>query len=505
MKLPYWITEYSPLSSAQGQIESLIVILPSKAERGTIELHTPLLKTLNSTHRTVVRFYNDFSHLNAFWSSENQDRKGTNSSGSVQPGLVNDDEHREVGHEKNWEDAPRYFNPNELKCEYHDDLDWEDNTRYFEDAAPNNRLSSISSRAASQLVTQTKQQNMGIGPGPDQYHPWVQDPFYCLQKYDSRALETTLLFSILSPRFEDLILPLELAQNPALNLRCHPADLLIEGGNMLVIDKVMFIGKELIEKNVKLFNDRDSREEANWDSAEITQLFKEQFNVYQVIVLGTEKKHISFDIDKTDGNGKCQHRLSYQPFFHIDLYLNFGGISPLSGKRIVFMGCPQYGMDILNGKDDSIDCNLGHPHQDKNSKGAAYKIGQLFEETAIFFNDLQDQLEYEGLEVVKVPMYVFSEPISRRYSVCSWNNALVEIYNAGKSKHIYLPTYEITKRKDRTGHSKRIKVLEEKVKQIYIDNGFNVHVIEAANLFRSAIQKGGSLHCMVKVLGRKES
>lgn len=505
MKLPYWITEYSPLSSAQGQIESLIVILPSKAEGGTIELHAPLLRTLNSTHRTVVRFYNDFSHLNAFWSSEQKNRKDRNPTGSPDSVRPEHPENNDLRQEPNWMEGTRSFNPEANNDPSYDDLDWEGDTRYFEDAAPRNRLSSISMNAASQLVSKTKRQNMGLGPGPDQYHPWVQDPFYCLQKYDSKVLETTLLFSILSPRFEDLILPLELAQNPVLNLRCHPADLLIEGGNMLVIDKVMFIGKELIEKNVKLFNERDIREGANWDSTEIIQLFKEQFNVYQVISLGTKDKHLSFDIDKTDENGKCQHRMSYQPFFHIDLYLNFGGINPSTGKRIVFMGCPKYGLDILNGEDESVDCDLGHPHQGKNSKGASFKIDELIDQTAIFFTDLQDQLEYEGLEVVKVPMYVFSKPMVRRYSVCSWNNALMEIYNQGKSKHIYLPTYEITKRKDNTGHSKRIKVLEEKVKQIYIENGFNVHVIEAGNLFRNAIQKGGSLHCMVKVLGRTES
>ena len=524
----HWIDKFVPISSAEGQIKSLLLVMPSKNETGKLELIEPLTDRLNTSQRAIVRFYNDPDRSKDFWDEaflkkieeveaspegDHSPKENTRSADSskVRPFL-------------DPRDFPRSFDP-DIEIQPIPELDPRDQPRYYVDLEYNFPIEALHKNLSNHINRRIKALKNASGD-INAHHGWVQDSFVCLQKgKGGKKSQTTMLFSVLNERFSDVILPMDLAQNRKMDLRCHPTELYLEGGNILVIDECLLIGKDLILENMirlhkfdyqkaKELDPRQAERDFRKFERKVLDRFEYEFNAKHTIALGSKKAMKSFSPAKYDG--KFIHRESFQPFFHLDLYLNFGGIDPETQKRVAFLGCPQYALNLLNGWEGNPQCGtdpgrkgtktksaLCHPQQGKNIFGTSQKIEDLIEETAPFFEELKEQLKYAGFKVVLVPLFVSYEPIPCSYSVHSWNNALVEIYNKGTEKHIYLPSYVATGWMDYTGINDVIKFLEKKVKKIYQDHGFQVHSIKAGDLFRNAVLRGGSLHCMVKVLSRK--
>ncbi len=518
MKGPTWIANYSPLSSSDGQIESIIVILPPEDETSKIEVYQPLIDELNLPWREVIQFNNDFSQINEFWKdtpetsgnniAENKNDlsyvsvKNPNNNGN---GIAPIPHHND---EESWENTTRTYIPKEDSNDTTgEDESWEGTTRYLRPAHPSFSPDELIHNWQGELKAKKALENRTGRETTMLYSKWIQDPVFCLQKYDGENYDSTLVYSIFQQRLVDFLLPLELAQNHELNLRCHPTRLILEGGNMLFVDDILFVGKDLIRQNLDLLCKREPK--TGWTEEKVISCFKAQFNIDRVIPLGQPETRISYSTRGLSESKSMQHRESHQPFFHLDLYLNFGGIHHETGNRIAFVGSPTLALEILDQMmvDDGKGGKkpLGHHQAGKNIVTSVDKIEVLTKKTEMFFDHLKRQLIKEGFTIVEIPLYPFAEPIMQGYAVCSWNNSLSEIYDGGREKHIYLPSYYVKNRTCRTGHNKRIKILEEKVKKIYEDHGFSVHLIDAGRLFRNACQRGGSLHCMVKVLRRKYS
>ncbi len=451
-----WKSEYQLVSDAEGKIEALLIVVPESLSGSYAIGFDLLIAEFQSTDREIIKLIND--------TKDDAQLPRTAS-------------RRKVGY---WGDTPRYQKTATHTISMHLLVsNWQ------------NELDKIKETQKS-----------------DNYRLWIQDPIICFQRINNSHFtikETTLIYSIYHDRLVDFLIAAELAKNPTLNLRCHPSELILEGGNMLFVDEVLFVGKDLIDTNRQSFNRRNNLPDGasqSWKNEDIIDLFEEEFNVEKVIVLGTKNKLDKFDVEEAPyGEKSYRPAKGFQPLFHLDLFLNFGGIDPKTGKRYAFLGNPQLALDLLK-KEDGKD----HPLRTQAAYGFE-SLEALIADKQKSFDEIRKQLQDEGLTVVDIPLYLFYSPegLPRYYS---WNNTVLETGISREEDRIYIPSYlerdkkgEVTDCK--TGHTPPLAFLEQRVVKTYNDHKLNVRVIRAGTMFRGMASYKGSLRCMVKVLRRK--
>ena len=406
-----------------------------------------------------------------------------------------------------------------------DSVDWEEQTRSIDTAKRSVSVVSLNeswedqTRAVERALRYLSMQDMNTRWEEDfdkiqnqgkeiPFRAWVQDPFICFQKkIPSNNLlgqwvvrESTLMYSIGQAKMMDFFIALELSSNPKLNLRSHASRLLLEGGNMLSVDGKLLIGKDLFQKNLE--NERKSN--PKWTEADMKELFLFCLQVNQVCVIGTESTSESFDLKLKDG--VLTHISSYQPFFHIDLFINFGPKDD-DGNRVVYLGSPLLALEMLEAADESAETGgkFTHPDHEKLLDGLSVKI----KEKAIqiendFINPIEKQLRKENFVVKRTPLYVYGEPYINKYICCTWNNALTEVSQKNGRSQIFLPSYVTTKKgKAHKSHNRRLNYLENQVYSTYKKDFDLVTKIPLGRLFRYTAQVSGSLRCMTKILRRE--
>lgn len=227
----------------------------------------------------------------------------------------------------------------------------------------------------------------------------------------------------------------------------------IEGGNILAGDDYILVGKDYLHLNKK-----ETREDENT----LTKQFKELFGVNHVIWLGLDIP-VNFPINVYQG--------MYQPIFHIDMYITLAGKSD-NGKELVFVADAKEAKKIVG------------------EKFPPKKIVEAFDKTA----DWLAQYDKDGLqfEVKRLPIDLW-EYKDGQQKFLTYNNCLIEVF--GNEKNVYLPEYS----SPAPGSINRRK-LDEHVKEIFEENGFNVSQLEGA--YEELCKRGGSLHCITKVLDR---
>lgn len=298
------------------------------------------------------------------------------------------------------------------------------------------------------LLTRWKRELDDLNRGKEVYYRrWAQDPFLVL----ASRYQQVLLESYYSSCLTDHFLALQIAESTDLNLFIKPSRLIIEGGNILCMENVAFIGSELIEKNVKAHA---------CSPEEILELFRSSLGVEEVIEIGISQK--------LDAARK-------QPLFHIDLFVTLGGRSKDSANDLVFIGSPVLTEELLDAS-----------HLDQEVQKSE------IEPTDIERWHLVDQCFSSNYRLVRLPIFF-------REGVCySWNNALVEIY--GEEKRVFLPSYQTMK--DTELLNPTFEVLENEVERRFQEEGFEVVWIRSGKFFRIIASHGGSLHCATKVLKR---
>lgn len=286
---------------------------------------------------------------------------------------------------------------------------------------------------------------------------WAQDGYCCIKKDDRTVLLEPKVFKRSGDRH---VADQVSAAFP--DIEVGASKYYIEGGNILAGDDYILIGKDYLHLN---------QQETKEDESTLTNEFKKLFGVKHVIWLGLDEP-VDFSIKVYQG--------MYQPLFHIDMYITLAGKSE-NGKELVFVADAKSAKEIIRKKspDEPFPPN---------------EIIEAFNKTASWLaNYKKDDLEFE---VKRIPIDLWKYKDGQQ-KFLTYNNCLVEVFkdNNEDRKNVYLPRYS----SPAPGSINRC-ALDEEVAKIFRENGFNVSQLEGA--YEELCKRGGSLHCITKVLDR---
>lgn len=494
--------KYALLPSAEGKIEKLLIVIPGFWDQDVETKYDSIISQFQ-TWRTLVKFryidireevkdqpekqetnqslketYRDGKHLctreDSFSYEVSQDP-------DQQTRTFNPDCHS-FGEEGKVEDAHRSIpDSRESEKKYEDYI--EETHRGFVEIAPNLKHDPYMKDWVCEMIKALEPKNKL------KYSRWAQDPFAVLQGPDG----IVLLQSYFQRRFADYFLPIHLADNPNLEVFLKPSSLLLEGGNILCSGNRAFIGKDLVNDNLNQHANKFRHlERSDLKRQAVLNWFEKELGVDLVVEVGSEKP-IKKNNRPQRGGGRSLCGEDYQPLFHLDLYLTMGGGNRDTGKEIVFVGSTKLTKNLfehhLKQISESEQKRFREVIKDFNPDE---EIDSAFEEVFHFFNDSPE------FEVYTLPLFFYE---SRTYS---WNNSLIEVYNEGKMRTAYLPSYQVPG-DDTTMLNQVFEVLEEFVEKEISMAKFEVKWLTDGKFFRRVVSHGGSLHCVTKVLERSYS
>lgn len=341
-----------------------------------------------------------------------------------------------------------------------------DNREVFEFFSQNDFLSEL----AGDLVEALKK---GV---PITNSEWAQDPFCVLTNGGDTSV---FLQPLYSRRYMDKFISLKLATMPDLNMLVKPTELLLEGGNIFAGDNYILVGKDLLAQNIMRMLHLKKRDTADEDlCSELEESFRREFGVDHVIWVGFERSR---------QNWKKKNELTYQPAFHLDLFVTPGGMDE-EGRHLIFLGDAELANTILkekgNGKIPLI----------------AEVIVNEFNEIRKFWKKYEEN-RTEGMpefKVEPVPLFAYQDIL------LPFNNCLIETGEG--QRNAYLPDYEVAAEDDKYEHlNPAIQILKKEMEIILKDHHFTtVKWIGPGRFFRNLALMRGSLHCITKVLKRSK-
>lgn len=296
---------------------------------------------------------------------------------------------------------------------------------------------------------------------------WCQDPFVMA----SDGQYKIIIQSLRQQKASDFFLPLTLSSDIKAKgkgrLLIQPTELYLEGGNILKGKDKIYVGRDLIEKNIEIRKEFHPK----IDSEQVIRELSEEL-AGEIVIVGNS--HASSPLKlRAGGGGPKNDRAVYQPLFHIDLFLTLGGHRE-DGREIVFLGSPELGKSIL-------------------SQQGIYQDRFAIPDTAMF-EGIHKLFPTSQYEVHFLPLFFWQG------STFSWNNALIEVY--GDTRRVILPSFQV-KGSDDAQLNPCFEFLEEEVKRIYAAAGFEVEWLRDGRFFRLLAEHGGGLHCVTKVLERQ--
>lgn len=292
------------------------------------------------------------------------------------------------------------------------------------------------------------------------FRRWAQDPFVVLEREDA----VVFLMSLKMQRACDFFMPLELSSKLNGEVLIKPIPYYLEGGNILKGSQRLYLGKDLLLQNPGLSEDEFSKQIIH-DTGESEVLW---------IGLDSTRYRLS--------GSHCFESKSFQPLFHIDMFMTIGGEVFENERSIekIFFASVGLTRHILKEQLASM-ADLG---------------SELDEKCEQFFADLENSLNAKAdLQLIKLPIYKHDNVFY------SWNNCLVEI--SPKSQKMFLPNYIDKAGKDEEQLNSVFEALQNEVQGIFESEGFECIWIGPGRLFRTLSQQGGSLHCITKVLRRE--
>lgn len=314
------------------------------------------------------------------------------------------------------------------------------------------------------------------------YQRWAQDPFV-VKTWGGACI---LLQPVHSQRMCYHFLPMELAAQQATGCLIQPTQLYLEGGNILRGMRHAIIGKDLWRINTQfreavIEKDRtcEFRGSLKMSQPFDLQEFRDALGVDDVLLLGDTTLRPKY------GDAITSQARSFQPLFHVDLYLSLGGwYDEGQTVELAFVASPQLAIQHLAAQKVARKTRLAEPADWEGR-----------------FDAVARQLEGEGYHVVRMPILLHD---GRCYS---YNNGLVEI--DGNDRRITLASYQVPEKLDQQFEQLNsvFQELEAEVERIYNGHGFQVQWLKTTqgDFFRRVVREGGGLHCVTKVLRRSIS
>lgn len=291
---------------------------------------------------------------------------------------------------------------------------------------------------------------------------WAQDPFVVLSTENGqRCFLEPYHFGF---QFRDAFVADQVAEKTDFLLK--PTRYLLEGGNILVGDDYVLIGKNILERNYRRWFPTLSLEAA---TERLTEAFAEMLGMRYVIWVGLEEAFKPSKIFFPLGQE------GLQPLFHLDFFLTLGGKNE-HGDEIVFVA-------ELNRANV-----MGVVADERELALFSAGLDAVAEQLAT----LDQRQPGPKFEVKRLPIGLnFVQPDTPH--VYAYNNCLTEVYDG--IRMVYLPSFlpEPLTGSFRTD-------IEQQARSAFEGAGFKVKLVR--NGFQGRISQNGSLHCMTKILRR---
>jgi hypothetical protein len=313
---------------------------------------------------------------------------------------------------------------------------------------------------------------------------WAQDPFSVLHDGNGNHVFLQPMYSRKYSDYSDKFISLQLAMDENLDLQMliRPTDVLLEGGNVLAGSNFIIAGKDMLAYNcLQAINFK----KGNTLTPELVQQteakIKRAYGVEHIVWIGFEKYRsdwVNWVNDKS---------FSFQPAFHIDLFLTMGG-RDADGNHILILGDPQMAVEMAKSVMNPEDLGI-YPYALERFA----QLDQCFEQY-----ETRRPSGAPSFRIVRIPLLIHHNVIF------SFNNGLTEQW--GDHKQIFLPDYEIGGAgEDHEQLDPVLRLLKEESRRILSSAPCNFTRIEWVGpgvYFRRLAQKRGALNCITKVLKR---
>jgi hypothetical protein len=297
------------------------------------------------------------------------------------------------------------------------------------------------------------------------YSIWAQDAYVNLLDQNGR---TVLCEGVCFPRYDDMTIADDVAMQT--DISALQSYLYFQGNNVLSSRDFAIVGMDYVKRNIG----RPQLESEDKVLDRFAGLLGRK-----TIALGrstpiprADRANAAGDVAYLSG--------TYQPVFHIDMYVTPTGVIGASGKEIVMIGRPAKAREITGEADGKFDFDS-------------------------YFLEAQTQLEL-NFEVVELPLY----PVKGKgrggkdwHYHLTYNNAVLENYTepSGANRRIvYMPTFAGDA--DAYGLPKKPREkLDAEAKSIWQSIGFEVREMDGLEDLAHGL---GSVHCITKELGRTD-
>ena len=278
-------------------------------------------------------------------------------------------------------------------------------------------------------------------------------------------------------------------------LQATQLPLIFQGGNILIGDDFVFVGRDYLDESIAKAREIGHIEgfpERGTQAAQetfIRDLFRRTFDPdREVHFLESDPRgRVGSSVVEEDGRRIFDEvevgRGARQPIFHIDMFISLAGRDPQSGRYRVLVGDTRLAHELLDW-----------PPVEHDIAGE--------------FDDIADQLSRSGFAVQRTPLpwvpsleerpgrvqlddgTVARFDATRRWYHATSNNCLVQI--DGDRRDVWLPTYGY-------GEQQVLEASDRSHRRTWEQMGFTVHQFGDFNAFAFNL---GALHCIKKYLAR---
>lgn len=288
---------------------------------------------------------------------------------------------------------------------------------------------------------------------------WVQDPYLCRRGDMGPEL---IISATAAPAAKEASIQIASVTGRVI----RPVDLRFEGGNLLQLGDTLLLGRDIAYQNGIVHQGKSLEpNEKAW--CHLESRIRAAFGVQKLIWVGTQRQ-------VQPGLPSCAiSQTTWQPFFHLDLFLMPGGRDPAGHLRL-FLGKVY---------------PIGNIRMTPAETGAIQVLAEALDQIA-----LQLACQLPGLVLERLPILV--SPGGGGLHIRSLCNGWVDI--DAKQAIAYLPDFRKAEPEDQ---------YEQIVQQAHLAAadtlgrcGFRLRWIDMN--FNQLATEGGALHCAVKVLAR---
>jgi hypothetical protein len=301
------------------------------------------------------------------------------------------------------------------------------------------------------------------------------------------------------------------------DLRASGSPLIFQGGNCLVGGDFWLLGKDYFADTIDLITGARPPVIVP-PQVDADEFARTLFRTYvdaerRLVVLGTEKAiPLRQYVGARDDAGgylldvAAEGAGTFQPIFHIDMFVTLVGPRAADGRFEVLVGSPRLGDERLGTTSphalpavyDRIAAQLEklgfvvtrNPLVHRPTPGGRLTLGRL-KELATGADADRVALARAVSELTAAGARDDSDVQVRNWHHVTWNNCLVE-RSATAGDHVYLPTYG-------HGDNADLEVIDDEMQALWRERGFTVHALGDFNAFAA---RQGVVHCIKKYVTR---